>query len=70
MNPISTIVTKARELFATDAHAKVLKRDKRAAVIDYVLEENKRKHIAIRKQAIKHLTYAERKQLGIINKSN
>ena len=66
MNVLNSIVTKARELFATDAHAKVLKRDKRAAVIDYVLEENKRKHIAIRKQAIKHLTYDERRQLGII----
>lgn len=69
MNPINTIVTKARELFATDVHEKVVKSDKRAAVIDYVLEENKRKHIAIRKQAIKHLTYDERRQLGIIKRS-
>lgn len=69
MNWLRKILDKARELFAGDLHEKVVKRDKRAAVIDYVLEENKRKHIAIRKQAIKHLTYDERRQLGIIKRA-
>lgn len=69
MNILNKILHKARELFASDVHEKVVKRDKKSALIDYVLEENKRKHIAIRKQAIKHLTYNERRELGIINKS-
>ena len=63
------LIDTARELFAKPAGEVLkttVKRDERQIVIDRVIDISEKKYKALKKQAIKHLTYAERQQLGII----
>lgn len=66
------IIQKARELFsrpAKDVLKTSKKRDVREVIEERVMNLKYHKHKALKKQAIKHLTYAERVQLGVINKA-